>query len=384
MRKFLVISCLCLALVFAFVPLLMPTVASAEQYVDSTNADFYVNWNYAVTTYSSNIFTWNGSPQFTMRYNSFSSNAMQKPYYAPSYFPEYYDLPVQLYFGGTSGVTSVFNQSVNAGYKFGNTAGTVSFTIDDYRTHYFIVLLSYFGRDENDLSSQLANFESQYTINGNALSTISSYQRTNCDEIWEVVDAQSDTGYWVVQSDTSDENYMFRMQFPTMTGGTVTSNAPYNDPFATQNEFIVMAFELTNGTYTFAGNGASNGYIIGMFDVHYVSEEYQFGYDAGYNAGTTSGYDKGYNDAVTKYESMIDSIKQNSYNDGYYAGLENAEQATFFSLFTSIFDGLVTMITGLLNFEFLGYNMLALFKFIFTVGLVMLIFKVLNGGGNSE
>lgn len=100
---------------------------------------------------------------------------------------------------------------------------------------------------------------------------------------------------------------------------------------------------------------------------------YNSGYDYGYQQGLISSqqsvYDRGYN---TGY-SIGDSA-------GYARGVNAANTYTFFNLFGAMFDVPVQTVTGLLNFDFLGFNLFNLATGILTFVIMLKIIRFILGG----
>lgn len=99
--------------------------------------------------------------------------------------------------------------------------------------------------------------------------------------------------------------------------------------------------------------GFNVGYDLGVED---TSKDVQSGYDNGYNAGYDVGYNVGYKDG--------DII-------GYQRGLNVAENGTFVNAVSTVLGAPVTVVQEFLDFNILGYNMLA-----FVMGLITLLILV--------
>lgn len=100
---------------------------------------------------------------------------------------------------------------------------------------------------------------------------------------------------------------------------------------------------------------------------------YNAGYDYGYQQGQISVqqsvYDRGYNSGY----SIGDSA-------GYARGVNAANTYTFFNLFGAMFDVPVQTVTGLLNFDFLGFNLFNLATGILTFVIMLKIIRFILGG----
>lgn len=150
--------------------------------------------------------------------------------------------------------------------------------------------------------------------------------------------------------------------------------------------------------------------------------DYTSGFNAGFSAGLTVGYQQGANSVnpediiqnyqnseayrqqmeVWKNQGRLDFIASQSYRDalanaeesgriagrtqGFQEGLERAELGDFGALFSAVFDVPVKTITGLLNFDILGYNIkdfvLGLFSVLLVVVLIRFLIVVFSNFGN--
>lgn len=101
--------------------------------------------------------------------------------------------------------------------------------------------------------------------------------------------------------------------------------------------------------------GYRNGYEIAM------DGAYQDGYNAGYSNGNTDGYRNGY---------------ANGESAGYNQGVLDSNDYSFLSLTSAVFDAPVTILTEMLNFEILGFNMRTLVLSLLSLALVFGLIKL--------
>ena len=92
---------------------------------------------------------------------------------------------------------------------------------------------------------------------------------------------------------------------------------------------------------------------------------YEDGFNSGLNLGHQNGYTDGYNQG-----------KLDGYNNGYNAGSTSAGDYTFLSLLGSVVDAPIQAISGLLNFNLLGFNMLSFFTGLITVALILFVIRL--------
>lgn len=93
-------------------------------------------------------------------------------------------------------------------------------------------------------------------------------------------------------------------------------------------------------------------------------------------------------------QGVLDGLNQNQqpiYDDGYSAGFDvgfnlgklegtaEANDYSFISLFGALLDAPVTMLMGLLDFDFLGINLWAFLTSLLTLGLVLFVVKLIIG-----
>lgn len=88
-----------------------------------------------------------------------------------------------------------------------------------------------------------------------------------------------------------------------------------------------------------------------------------------YNAGYLNGYDSGYKIGYDKGNTI-------GYNSGYNKGVESANNYSFLGLIGAIVDAPVSALSGLLNFDLLGFNMFNFFTSILTCALIIFIVRL--------
>lgn len=101
--------------------------------------------------------------------------------------------------------------------------------------------------------------------------------------------------------------------------------------------------------------GYTNGYETAM------DGAYQDGYNTGYSEGNSTGYRNGY---------------ANGESAGYNQGVLDSNDYSFLSLTSAVFDAPVTILTEMLNFEILGFNMRTLVLSLLSLALVFGLIKL--------
>lgn len=98
---------------------------------------------------------------------------------------------------------------------------------------------------------------------------------------------------------------------------------------------------------------------------------------ADYENGYTVGYEQGFNNGVGSVDTS--NIYDTAYNQGFNVGkqigksegIASANDYSFISLFGALFDVPVKTLTGLLNFDLLGFNLFNFFTSLLTLSLVI-------------
>lgn len=101
---------------------------------------------------------------------------------------------------------------------------------------------------------------------------------------------------------------------------------------------------------------------------------YQTGYQEGYRDGESSGYDKG-------LEIGSKNGYQNGYNAGKTAGIQQANDYTFIGLLGAVVDAPIQAVTGLLNFDLLGFNLADFCFALLTLALILTVVRLFLKGG---
>lgn len=86
------------------------------------------------------------------------------------------------------------------------------------------------------------------------------------------------------------------------------------------------------------------------------------------------GYEKGSSDTR---ESLYNSWYLDRYNAGYNAGVESSGNHSFLSLMGAVVDAPIKALSGLLNFDVLGFNMLNFFYALCTCALIIAVIRMI-------
>ena len=109
-----------------------------------------------------------------------------------------------------------------------------------------------------------------------------------------------------------------------------------------------------------------------------ISNRMYFSPDVNGSSTYGDGYSAGYRDAVITYNGKVYKESQ-SYLQGVIDGQAESNPFSFVGLFGAVADSQLKFIDGLLGFDFLGVNVLSLFKVIITMGMVYGVFRIIKG-----
>lgn len=104
---------------------------------------------------------------------------------------------------------------------------------------------------------------------------------------------------------------------------------------------------------------------IGLSTDSVYYNAYENGYGIGFNEGSQVGYTDGYQNG-----------KNAGYSQGYNAGAADAGNYTFLGLLGAIVDAPIQAITGLLNFDLLGFNMAGFFYALVTLAITITVVRL--------
>lgn len=110
-------------------------------------------------------------------------------------------------------------------------------------------------------------------------------------------------------------------------------------------------------------------FFVGRGDISFFGLLNNAGYSSAYGSGFANGKSQGYSDGYS-------SGKTAGYGQGYNAGVESANNYSFLGLLGAVVDAPVKAISGLLNFNLLGFNMASFFYAILTLALIIAIIRL--------
>ena len=143
----------------------------------------------------------------------------------------------------------------------------------------------------------------------------------------------------------------------------------------------LSSYDYSKYWYLDPPNLTDNQYYQSGFTQGY-SDGYKEGLNVNSNESFTDGYNKGQVDGYNK--GLIQGAKeptQNAYDRGYeagkIAGISSANDYTFLGLLGAVVDAPLTALTGLLNFDLLGFNMANFFYALVTCALIIFVVRLL-------
>lgn len=155
---------------------------------------------------------------------------------------------------------------------------------------------------------------------------------------------------------------------------TVTNTVTYTDSNSNTFELSFIGKYLSSSVLT--------GVVAWEYREYYISniftdnEYYQNGYNQGYEQGKqdnrNNGYQTGYNNGFSAGKSQ-----------GYNEGVLDANNYSFLGLMTAVIDAPIQALTGLFGFELLGVNLMSVISGLFTVCVILVLLRLLLGGGLS-
>lgn len=157
----------------------------------------------------------------------------------------------------------------------------------------------------------------------------------------------------------------------------------YDSTSSTYGGYVIAHYTWGNNQYRFTysfvvrttlalAQGLDNGTTPIPNDTMYYSA------DLTESNQYNNGYNQGFTDGVRDQFNKVDKNSA-SYKQGLLDGINDNNPFSFVGLFGGIADAQLSIIDGLLGFEFLGVNVLSLFKVIITLGLVYGVFRLIKG-----
>lgn len=110
-------------------------------------------------------------------------------------------------------------------------------------------------------------------------------------------------------------------------------------------------------------------FTVSRDDIPFISLRSNLSTSDSYNAGYNNGYDNGYKVGYDKGNTI-------GYNSGYNKGVESANNYSFLGLIGAVVDAPVQALSGLLNFDLLGFNMFNFFTAILTASIIIFLVRL--------
>ena len=136
--------------------------------------------------------------------------------------------------------------------------------------------------------------------------------------------------------------------------------------FATADGFFSY-IDLTSYLYTPVRRIT---FYVSRSDIRFFGLTSNPSYNNAYNSGFLNGKSEGYTDGFS-------NGKNAGYSNGYSDGVNAAGDYTFLSLLGSVIDAPLQAVSGMLNFNLLGFNMLNFFYALLTCALVIAVIRLI-------
>lgn len=176
-----------------------------------------------------------------------------------------------------------------------------------------------------------------------------------------------------ISSDSSSIVFRLSKAFNFDTVYKYSFSCSHNSSLSWSYNFVYTYFdgndnklEISSLCYGFFGSDTYSEYYFNKNS----ENEYEKGYNAGFSDGKIS------SDNIV-YQNGFNIGKQQGYSQGYNAGVESANKYTFLSLISSVVDAPIKALSGMLNFNILGFNMLDFFYALITLAVIIAVVRLI-------
>lgn len=298
-----------------------------------TQIQFYVNLSSqsnitAVGNYKYNVMISRDSSSSTTTNLPLSNAFITNIYYSPGLFSQYgffEGVSTYLVYEGVQGQQDVTATMVTFNnIAFNSLASSVA-SNNNINTNQYIYLRVYF----NCYVSQMANLQVSYLEFNGGMFNNSNYDKNGARNLLPILSSNM-----VLYNDNT-----------TLFSTSDLVNSGYGNIYINYIEFVLPNYTFKSSSYynsTIGMEGYIKGVRISALSVSNLNS---------YNAGYLDGKDEGYNDG---------------YRNGYSEGSASSG-GTFDNLFFAIANVPMGIISSMLNFEILGFNLLGFFMGIITL-----------------
>lgn len=189
----------------------------------------------------------------------------------------------------------------------------------------------------------------------------------------------------ILNSSASGNGTKYRVSLVVNTDGTL-SFSKNELPSSVNSDLLFLT-----GLIMQAGSSVQDIQPFEEFAIYPKNGLYNMAYNTGYNAGTMSGdsFNQGYNKGFSEgerngYDKGFNAGNTVGYTDGFGAGkIEGAATAndySFMSLISATIDAPIQAFTKMFDFEILGVNLTNFFLSLLSVGIVLVVLKLIFGG----
>lgn len=362
------IGLICCAILLGIGSVFLPRLAKTQSYI--AKAD-YTDTN-PVFTSSNAIFTRVGymSSSSISTFKSFDSNWLSAVYFNHSFSIDYSAFHIRGYVKGLFNSSWYFGTSLNQNnfltcgdYNVENTsyiASNVSVPIHASSSTYYTRIQFFVDKFDYATNSYVDYYQA---IDWN------NYENTCPTLLMTQVQYGNYTDYGTTFNLYGDNKTYWDSQIDS---STLYNYLQYTDTHDYRYTFIIPLCRNSGENYQ---NSPANYYT---YRVYYFSTALSLTDSQQYNAGYNQGLLDNQN---TIYQEGRQDGFNGGYNQGYDEGVSAASNNNFFTLIGAAVDVPITALTSLLNFTFLGVNLLAFVTSILTLALIIFVIKKFMGKG---
>lgn len=159
--------------------------------------------------------------------------------------------------------------------------------------------------------------------------------------------------------------------------GTTYTDTPAR--FTYLSDYDSYGLQLATGGTRNSNLVSIDNWLINSSDLNTLTLYQSLG---GYDTGYKEGYYQGKNDYLNSgFQDGYDKGKADGKSEGYNDGLEDASNYSFLSLMTAVVDAPIQALTKMFGFELLGVNLFSVISGLFTVCVILVLLRLLLGGG---
>lgn len=255
----------------------------------------------------------------------------------------------------------------------------------------------YVGNNQNMLAEFVFNnttngllFKLKVTSFDNTLTLETNFQEL---AVTDIDGGQDNWGasFWFTDADSSQSNspavrvgYLLESSFDVTSISSVKITKSSHTSGANMNNCIIYYYDASGKVFIFFFDnleGTNSSWI--RYDnqnpvIYPIVSPGSNTYQQGYSQGQSDGYNSGYNFGFAEGKIEGDSIGYNrGYGVGYNHAVADSSDYTFLGLMSAVVDAPIQALTGLLNFEILGVNLMDFITGLFTISIILFVVKLI-------